>query len=139
MSDIPPFKLEEFWKKHEFSAPYLLCPSDAESWHLKDILAMADPESKNLWDNLSLGYTESPGLPMLRKEIAKLYDSLEPDNIFTTAGAEEGIYCAMHALLAKNEHVIVVSPTYQSLETLPQMLRAEVTFIRLQAQNNWKL
>lgn len=139
MIDIPVFKLEEFWKKYEFSAPYLLCPSDAETWLLKDILAMADSESKSLWDNLSLGYTESPGLPILRKEIARLYDSLEADHILTSAGAEEGIYCAMHSLISKEDHVIVVSPSYQSLETLPQVLGAEITFIQLQSATKWKL
>lgn len=139
MTDIPIFKLEEFWKKYEFSAPYLLCPSDAESWLLKDILAMADSESKKLWDDLSLGYTESPGLPALRKEIARLYDTLEADHILTTAGAEEGIYCAMRSLISKGDHVIVVSPSYQSLETLPQLSGAEITFISLQPANNWKL
>lgn len=139
MTDIPIFKLEEFWKKYEFSAPYLLCPSDAEPWLLRDILAMADSESKNLWDNLSLGYTESPGLPVLRKEIAQLYDSLEAGHILTTAGAEEGIYCAMHSLISQGDHVVVVSPSYQSLETLPQLLGAEITFIRLHATNKWKL
>lgn len=139
MTDIPVFKLEEFWKKYEFSAPYLLCPSDAESWLLKDILAMADSESISLWENLSLGYTESPGLPILRKEIAGLYDSLEADHILTTAGAEEGIYCAMHSLISKEDHVVVVSPSYQSLETLPQVLGAEITFIHLQSANKWKL
>jgi aspartate/methionine/tyrosine aminotransferase len=139
MTDIPIFKLEEFWKKYEFSAPYLLCPSDAETWLLKDIIAMADSESKSLWDNLSLGYTESPGLPILRKEIARLYNSLEADHILTTAGAEEGIYCAMHSLISQGDHVIVVSPSYQSLETLPQVLGAEITFIHLQSANKWKL
>lgn len=139
MTNIPVFKLEEFWKKYEFSAPYLLCPSDAESWLVKDILAMADSESKSLWDNLSLGYTESPGLPILRKEIARLYDSLEADNVLTTAGAEEGIYCAMHSLISPGDHVIVVSPSYQSLETLPQVLEADISFIHLQSANKWKI
>ncbi len=139
MVDIPIFKLEEFWKKYEFSAPYLLCPSDAETWLLKDIVAMADSETKALWDNLSLGYTESPGLPLLRKEIAQLYDSLEADHILTTAGAEEGIYCAMHSLISEGDHVVIVSPSYQSLETLPQVLGAETTFIHLQSTNKWKL
>ncbi len=139
MTNIPIFKLEEFWKKYEFSAPYLLCPSDAETWLLKDIVAMADPESKSLWDNLSLGYTESPGLPALRKEISQLYDSLEADHILTTAGAEEGIYCAMHSLIAQGDHVVIVSPSYQSLETLPQVLGAKISFIHLQSANQWKL
>ncbi len=139
MVDLPIFKLEEFWKKYEFSAPYLLCPSDAETWLLKDIVAMADPETRALWDNLSLGYTESPGLPLLRKEIARLYDSLEADHILTTAGAEEGIYCALHSLLSEGDHVVIISPSYQSLETLPQIVGAETTFIHLQSASKWKL
>lgn len=139
MTDIPIFKLEEFWKKYEFVAPYLLCPSDAESWLVKDILAMADPESRILWDNLTLCYTESPGLPLLRKEIAELYDSLGAENILTTAGAEDGIHCAMHALISPGDHVIIVSPTYQSLETLPRALGADITCIYLESASQWKL
>lgn len=139
MHNLPHFKLEEFWKKYEFSAPYLLCPSDAETWSLNEIIAMADPETKGLWDNLSLGYTESPGLPLLRKEIASLYTTLDAEDILTTAGAEEGIYCAMHSLLSPGDHVIIISPCYQSLETLPRQLDAEITLIHLQPEAKWKL
>jgi aspartate/methionine/tyrosine aminotransferase len=139
MTNIPLFKLEEFWKKYEFSAPYLLCPSDAESWKLNDILEMADSDCKSLWDNLSLGYTESPGLPILRQEIAKLYDSLEAEHILTTAGAEEGIYCAMRSLISSGDHVVIVTPTYQSTETLSQIIGADISFIQLEPTNNWKL
>jgi aspartate/methionine/tyrosine aminotransferase len=34
---MPPFKLEEFWNKYEFTAPYLLCYSDAETWSYLEI------------------------------------------------------------------------------------------------------
>ena len=136
---IPAFKLEEFWKKYEFSAPYLLCPSDVEAWGLKELLDLADPESKSLWENLQLGYTESPGLPILREEISKLYTSLDKECVLTTAGAEEGIYCSMHALLSPGDHVITISPSYQSLQTLPKVLGADVTTVVLDPQNGWKL
>lgn len=139
MSKIPPFKLEEFWKTYEFSTPHLLCPSDAESWSCQEMINMADPETAILWDRLSLGYTESPGLPLLRKEIAKLYQNFTENNILTFAGAEEGIYCAMHALVAPNDHVIVVAPSYQSLGTLPQVLGAKVTWIPRKQEHNWQI
>ena len=45
---IPDFKLEEFWKKYEFTSPYLLCCSDAETWTLQELLAIADQDSKEL-------------------------------------------------------------------------------------------
>jgi aspartate/methionine/tyrosine aminotransferase len=137
--NIPAFKLEEFWKKYEFIAPYLLCSSDAESWKLNEILELADPESKKLWDSLNLGYTESPGLAILRKEISHLYSYLESDQILTFAGAEEGIYCTMRTLIEPGDHVIVIDPCYQSLATLPESFGADITRIALNPENQWQL
>jgi aspartate/methionine/tyrosine aminotransferase len=136
---IPPFKLEEFWKKYEFTSPYLLCCSDAESWKLHEILELADPKSKELWESLNLGYTESPGLPLLRKEIAKLYSEINEEQILTFAGAEEGIYCSMRTLIEPGDHVIVIDPCYQSLKTLPQSFGASVTSILLDSKKKWRL
>lgn len=136
---LTPFKLEEFWKKYEFTSPHLLCCSDAESWKLHEILALADPESKELWDSLSLGYTESPGLPLLRQEIANLYTHIDREHVLTLAGAEEGIYCSMRTLVEPGDHVIVIDPCYQSLRTLPESLGAYVTGIVLDPQNGWRL
>lgn len=136
---IPDFKLEEFWKKYEFTATYLLCCSDAETWSLQEILSLADPGSIKLWDSLTLGYTESPGHPLLRKEIAHLYSSLTADHVLTFAGAEEGIYCTMRVLIEPGDHVIVIEPCYQSLATLPQTFGAEITAIPLKPEKQWKL
>lgn len=136
---IPPFKLEEFWKKYEFTSPYLLCCSDAESWKLHEILELADPESQALWESLSLGYTESPGLPLLREEIAKLYSQIDSEQVLTFAGAEEGIYCTMRTLIEPSDHVIVIDPCYQSLKTLPESFGAHVTGILLNPKNGWQL
>lgn len=136
---IPPFKLEEFWKTYEFSAPYLLCCSDAETWAMRDILQLADAECRELWDSLALGYTESPGHPLLRQEIAKLYPTLRADNVLTLAGAEEGIYCTLRTLLEPGDHAIVIDPCYQSLATLPQSFGASVTAVPLREQNGWKV
>lgn len=136
---IPPFKLEEFWKKYEFTAPYLLCCSDAESWKLSELVEFADPESKQLWESLSLGYTEPPGFPLLRKEIANLYSQIDAEHIITFAGAEEGIYCAMRTLIEPGDHVIVIDPCYQSLKTLPESFGAHVTSIQLDFAKKWRL
>jgi aspartate/methionine/tyrosine aminotransferase len=137
--NIPSFKLEEFWKKYEFTAPYLLCCSDAESWKLQEILELADRESKQLWDSLSLGYTESPGHPLLRKEIANLYMRIDSSQVLTLAGAEEGIYCSMRTLIQPGDHVIVIDPCYQSLGSLPESFGADITRIALDFQKGWQL
>jgi hypothetical protein len=40
------FKLEEYLGKYEFSADYLLCCSDAESFKMSEILNLADSTTK---------------------------------------------------------------------------------------------
>lgn len=134
------FKLEEYLAKYEFSAKYLLCCSDAESFTMSEIIDMAGPKEKDLWRHLRLGYTEAPGLPLLRETVAhELYPGLEPDNILTFAGAEEGIFCALNALVDASDHVIAITPCYQSLLEIPKSKGASITEIQLKEENDWRL
>jgi len=134
------FKLEEYLAKYEFSAKHLLCCSDAESFHMSEIIGMASSQQMDLWQHLRLGYTEAPGLPLLRETVAEeLYPGLEPDNILTFAGAEEGIFCALNAIVTAADHVIVLTPCYQSLLEIPKSKGAEVTEIELQEENDWRI
>jgi len=51
---IQPFKLERYFAKYEFSAPYLLSCSDCEALTLKEVLSIADENSLkacDLYDN----------------------------------------------------------------------------------------
>ncbi|PIZ26295.1 MAG: aminotransferase, partial [Chloroflexi bacterium CG_4_10_14_0_8_um_filter_57_5] len=106
---LPPFKLERYFAKYEFSARYLLCSSDCESLLVGDLLALepgADESLKRHW----LGYTESTGAPSLRKEIANIYDSITPGQVLVHSGAQEAIFLFMHAALQPGDHVIVHWP-----------------------------
>ena len=122
----PVFELEKYFEKHEFKAPYILCASDSESLSLKELLAMADEESLVLWENLRLGYTELRGSPLLRREIAKLYEQVDKSEVVVFAGAQEALFGAINTLVRAGDHVIVLQPCYQSLATLPKELGAEV-------------
>ncbi len=137
---ISVFKLEEYLSKYEFSAPYLLCCSDAESFSMQEIIDMAEPNEKALWDNLRLSYTEAPGLPILREQIAKsLYPTLDASNILCFAGAEDGIFCALHTIAERGDHFIVLTPCYQSLSEIPKLKGAEITEIALLEENDWRI
>ncbi len=111
---IKPFELERYCAKYEFRTKYLLFCSDCENLTLKEALGLADNQTKKMWNNLKLEYTESQGLPLLRREIAKLYKAVTADNILTII-PEEGIFIALNCLLNKNDHVICTYPAYQSL------------------------
>lgn len=134
------FKLEEYLAKYEFSAKYLLCCSDAETFTMSEILSIANTKEKEMWEHLKLGYTEVKGSPLLRQTIAhKLYPSLKSDDIMMFAGAEEGIFCSLYALIEKEDHVIVLTPCYQSLLEIPKIKEASITQIELQEKNYWQI
>ena len=132
------FKLEEYLTKYEFTAPYLLCCSDPESFTMQEITNLAKGETKELWQNLTLNYTEPYGHPLLRKRVVEsLYPALEDDNILCFAGAEEGIFAALTVLCNKDDHVIVLAPCYQSLYEVPKSRGANIT--RETSKNNFNI
>ena len=136
---ITPFKLERYFAKHEFSARYLLSASDCESLGMAELLQMAAPASRALWDSLNLAYTESPGHPLLRAEVAKLYERITPDQVLI-AVPEEAIYIAMRSLLSPGDHVVVLSPAYQSLAEIARFMDCSVTPWMLEpTAAGWKL
>jgi aspartate/methionine/tyrosine aminotransferase len=137
---INTFKLEEYLSRYEFSAPYLLCCSDVESYSMQEIIHMANDHHQQLWDELRLGYTEAPGHPLLKEQIKNsLYPSLESSNILCFAGAEDGIFCSLFALCEPDDHVIVLTPCYQSLIEIPRLKGAHVTSINLRESNDWRI
>ena len=137
---INTFKLEKYLAEHEFTAPYLLCSSDAESFSMQEIIHIADSEDKKLWNDLRLGYTESPGLPILREQIAlSLYPKLQANNILCFAGAEEGIFCALHTMCNLGDNVIILTPCYQSLLEIPKLKGSDITTIALLEKNHWRI
>lgn len=134
---IEPFAIERYFAEHEFSAPYLLCCSDCEPLTLRELLALADEKTRLLYERLSLGYTESQGHPLLREEISRLYRAIPPDLILVTA-PEEGILITMLALLKPGDHVIVMSPAYQSLHEIPLQIGCAVTRWMPDESCGWK-
>ena len=136
---IVDFALERFFARWEFAVRHLLCASDVEGWRMADLLALADDDTTRLWADLRLGYTEAPGHPLLRAEIARLYDTIEPDDVLVFAGAEEAIFCLSNVLLGPGDHAVVTWPGYQSLYELGRAAGAEVTLHELHEADGWAL
>jgi aspartate/methionine/tyrosine aminotransferase len=94
---------------------------------MAELIAMADDECRQLWDNLLLKYTETDGLPQLREEIVKQhYPSLKPTNLNIVC-PQEGIFLSMNTLLSPTDHVIAVGPAYQSLTAVAESIGCEVS------------
>jgi aspartate/methionine/tyrosine aminotransferase len=132
------FALERYFARWEFAARYILCASDVESLSLGELLSLADADGRQRWNGLRLGYTESLGLPALRVAISELYEGVTHDDIITFAGAEEGVFVAMNALLDRGDHAVVVWPAYQSLYEIARDVGADVSLVPLEP-DGWTL
>ena len=132
------FALEIYFSRWEFTAKYNMGGSDAESVTIGALLELASAEDRAAFERLSLGYTEVYGSPALREQIARTYESVSAQDVLCFAGAEEAIYTAMQVLLAPGDHAIVLTPNYQSAESVP-LSRCEVTGIALDPERDWAL
>jgi len=138
MINLPDFRLETHFSKWEFKARYHLTASDAESISLRELLAMASPQEQEEFAEMSLGYTETFGAADLLETIASTYAKRNASEVLCFAGASEGIFAANSVILDKDSHAIVVTPNYQSHETLPAAI-CEATGIPLDPDDGWSL
>jgi aspartate/methionine/tyrosine aminotransferase len=136
--NLPDFKLERFFAKHEFSAKHLLCSSDCEAMSISDLLEF-EPKAEERFKATWLGYTESSGDPALRKAISSIYDSIDPDNTLVFTGAQEAILLFVHSFLGPDDHAIVHSPCYQSLFEIAQQVTGNVDRWNAQPDRDWQL
>lgn len=137
---IRDFALEVHFSHHEFTARYNLTGSDAETHSVEEVLALGTPQEREAYLRMPLGYTETWGAPALREAIAATYetDAIGAAQVLTFAGAQEALYVATRVLLEPGDHAVVITPNYQSAETLPLSV-CEVTGVPLRPELGWQL
>ncbi|HEX3265739.1 MAG TPA: aminotransferase class I/II-fold pyridoxal phosphate-dependent enzyme, partial [Candidatus Limnocylindrales bacterium] len=136
---IADFALERYFARWEFAVAHVACASDVEGWSMAELLGLADEETRAMWESLRLGYTEATGHPLLRAEIATLYDGIEADDVLVFAGAEEAIFCLMSTSVDAGDHVVVTWPGYQSLYEIARSVGARVALHLLREEDGWAL
>ncbi len=136
---INDFKLEVFFDKYEFTAPYLLTQSDCESMEISELLAL-DPGAEEMLMRGWLGYTEVKGAPELRSLVSRLYRNIKDDEVIIHTGAQEAIFDYMNVMLEKGDHVITMFPAYQSLFEVANAEGCEVSSWNLKhGERGWSI
>lgn len=120
MSTLPLFKLEDYLSPREFNCEYFFGSSDMETRSISSLFRTE--EEKEAFLNLPLGYTTTQGTLEFRELLVQDYAPCGKDDILSFVGAEEGIYATMRSLLKKEDHVIALTPGYESHQTLPQTI-----------------
>ena len=133
---IAPFRIEQYYARYEFSAGFMLSNSDAESRSVGELLALEEGALERFSEQ-RLGYTEAPGSPALRRQVARVYETLEDEDTLVCSSAEEGIFLLYHALLGPGDHAVVETPCYESALQLARSTGAEVSVWQRHAEDDW--
>ena len=125
---VEPFELERFFGEYEHEAEIMLAESGIRSL----------PASRFDLDPGEMGYVvPTDGDPDLRAEIGARYDR-SAEEVVCTVGTQEANFLAFASLLDADDHVVVVSPTYGALVSLPRAFAGDVTEVWLEPPD-WRL
>jgi aspartate/methionine/tyrosine aminotransferase len=134
--NLPPFRIERYYERYEFTTRHMLSSSDCESRSIAELLSL-EPDAGDRLLAQRLGYTESSGAPELRRAIAAGYATIDPDEVVVATCAEEAIFLVHHALLGPGDRAVVETPCYESALQLARSTGAEVTEWRRAFAEGW--
>lgn len=115
--ELPPFELERWLDAYESDAEVMLAESGVRSLSV----------DRFDLDVGELGYViPTDGDPRFREEIARRYGR-DAEEVVLTCGTQEADYLTFASLLDEDDHAVVVSPTYQSLQSVPAAIGSVTT------------
>jgi len=88
---------------------------------------------------LALNYPHVNGDPELRERIAALYSGATSEDVLVTVGAIEANYLTVNTLLARGDHIAVMSPNYMQIWGVAKNLGLNVSEFRLDPGSGWAL
>jgi len=132
------FRLISYLSRLEHAVRFPLSSSYPESMSTDTLFALAGEAHRAPFMQAVLDYPPLRGTPELLAAIATTYDRITPDDIISFAGADEAIYACFQMLLNAGDHAVVITPNYQSLESVP-LSRCDVTGVALDENNDWAL
>lgn len=89
--------------------------------------------------NWKIGYGYTKGLDELRERIAKLYSSIEKENIVVTHGACEADFLIVNHLLDEGDEMVLLVPTYLGSYGIAKAIGAKIELFFLEEEDSYKL
>jgi aspartate/methionine/tyrosine aminotransferase len=89
--------------------------------------------------DLALQYNDHRGAPGLRELIADGEPGLSADDVLITAGAAGALFIISTALLARDDHLVVVRPNYATNLETPRAIGCAISFVDLWFEEAFRL
>ncbi len=136
---IETFALERWMTRWETEVEFDLAESGIKPLTVDELLQMSGREQAlDAMLGISLGYSEARGTAELRSLIAGLYQDVSTDDVLVTTGAIEANFLLFNVLLNAGDHVVVVDPAYQQLQSVPRAIGCDVSLWRLTPENQFR-
>ncbi|CDK27950.1 unnamed protein product [Kuraishia capsulata CBS 1993] len=133
-----PFVLEQFMDAHETGIEYNLGETCCSSLSIKELeILCGEPFPLHEIVEQKLAYTWIKGSDRLRDLVAGSYQGIGREDVVITNGAIGANFLTLYALVGPGDHVIVVDPAYEQLSSVPKMFGAEVSLLKLSADENY--
>ncbi|CAN3377217.1 hypothetical protein DIURU_003530 [Diutina rugosa] len=130
-----PFAVEQYMDKYETSITHNMGETCVESLRLNEVLT-ADEMSTLMQKQLTYGAIH--GSDELTSQIAQLYSNLDQKQVVVANGAIGANFLGFYSIINPGMKVVVVTPTYQQLVSVPAMFGATVSEYRLQFDHKWQ-
>ncbi|HEX9318375.1 MAG TPA: aminotransferase class I/II-fold pyridoxal phosphate-dependent enzyme [Nitrososphaeraceae archaeon] len=82
-------------------------------------------------------YTESSGVPALRKELSKKFRCSDKERVIVTPGARFAIFSAIASVVNPGEEIIVFEPAWPAYRQCAEFIGAKVKVISTSLANGW--
>ncbi|MDW0189253.1 MAG: pyridoxal phosphate-dependent aminotransferase, partial [Nitrososphaeraceae archaeon] len=83
-------------------------------------------------------YTQTTGVPILRKSIAKKR-SVKEENVIVTPGARFAVFSAMVSILSVGDEVIISEPAWPAYRDCANFIGVKVKAVKTKVHQNWDL
>lgn len=138
-SRFKPLKMVEFSAKWRNFNPVNFHSSNPQAFAINELNQLLDEEIWSINHQQQLSYVPDEGTKSLRSAISLLFAQISYQNIVTTSGAQEAIYCCIHALLEKNDKVLAITPIFEPLLSTAQEIGCKIITQSLEPKQVWEL
>lgn len=128
---IETFELERWMTKWELQVTHDITESGISPLSITQLLELAelDDSAGVIREAMAAPqlYSEARGTEALRTAISNTYRSLAADDILVTTGAIEANFVLFNVLLNAGDHVVITTPCYQQLVSVPRALECDIS------------
>jgi len=135
---LKPFLLDIWLDQYEHGIEFNLAASTGPTWTVKDILALADDETRHRFLTHKLVYSHPAGADSLREAIAEM-QRVPVEAVQIVTGASEALVALMWLAAEPGANVIIPLPGFTTFSALPQSLGLETRFYRVRRENGFRI